>query len=74
MFSFHQGEECAFLSLGASLGLMVYFMFSLQFDVYILLHRSLPTGTTVFHTELTVTEWIMSLSMDPLVGELPTNV
>lgn len=36
LFPFHQGEECAFLNPSASLGPRVYFMFSLQFDVYIL--------------------------------------
>lgn len=39
LFSFHWGEERAFLSLGASLGPQVYFTFSLQFDTNVLSHR-----------------------------------
>lgn len=33
-----------------------------------------PTGTTVFNIEVTATEWILSLSMDPLVGKFPANM
>lgn len=39
LFYFHWGKEHAFLSLGASLGPTVSFMFSLQFDAYVLSHR-----------------------------------
>lgn len=39
LFYFHWGKEHAFLSLGAPLGPRVSFIFSLQFDAYVLSHR-----------------------------------
>lgn len=63
-----------FLNLRASLGPKVYFIFSLQFDAYVLSHRIHTYKNTVFDTEEIATKSIMSLSMDLLVGKLPRNM